>query len=523
MKSRHIIVPVLILIVLSTITIWVWKPFSKEPQYELLEVRRGAVAATVSVSGSVVSDEKVELAFLSPGIVKEVKVAIGDRIKAGDLLIILDTEILKHQAAQARASAAVTQAMFNQVQGGLRSVDRSVFDQTLNSSRVALDNATASLQDAYRARDVEIANARMTLKNTQIAYNNALNIYNASQGSISQSLEIAKVALSNSLTMLSSARSSYNIVLNLYNLGQVTWFELQQAQSVLSGANVAYLSTRANYDAALRQVVIEKAASKSNLDMVRSQLDNAHAVCDSILVSTDIKIGSAQNGLAVAQAAYDLAYAQYNQANAPASRADTNAAAAQVAASYAMVRSIEAQITKARLIAPINGVVTAVNVEPGELTSIAQPVVILETNDDFCIETYISEVDIDKIQIGQDVKIEFDALDKIVTKGTVINIDPAATVLMGVINYRITVALQQTIMELRPSMTADLDILVESREDVIFLPRRTLTRDGDSYTVRVLTSAGDEERKIEIGLMGDTEVEIILGLTEGEQIILREL
>lgn len=499
------------------------KSLNRQPQYELYEARKGAVAKTVSVSGSVVSREKLELSFLSPGIVKTVNVKVGDQVKAGDLLIALDDSLLKAQAAQSSAGLKAAQAMLSKAQNSLRSVDQTLLDQSLANANLTLQMAKHNLQDAYSSRDIEINNARVTLQNVESAYRDALNIYNATQGSINQALESAKVALSNALSALSWAQSNYNRILSLYNSGQATLLELQQAQMSLNSANSGYLTARANYDAAIRQVEAQRASALAGLHNAEAQLNSARSAYDAALTGSEIKLHSAENGVQSAQAAYNLALAQYNQASAPAHPADLDSAQAQVAANSAMLRSAQVQIERMRLKAPINGTVTLINAKTSELVGMSGPAIILETTDDFLIEANISETDVNQVQVGQPVKINFDALSQTTATGIVAKIDPAATVILGVINYKVTIALDSWVDNLRSSMTTDLEILTDSREDVLFLPRQALIRTNSGYNVKVLTADGPIEKSVEVGLIGDSEIEIISGLSLGDQVILKEV
>src|SRR4030042_1072886 len=129
MRARYIVIPVVILVPLAATSFWVYRTTHRQPEYELFEVHRGSVTRSVAISGSVVSRERLELGFLSPGIVKSVAVGVGDQVKAGDLLVVLDTVVLQNQAAQARANAAAAQPMLRKAQDGLRSVDRGVLDR----------------------------------------------------------------------------------------------------------------------------------------------------------------------------------------------------------------------------------------------------------------------------------------------------------------------------------------------------------------------------------------------------------
>lgn len=523
MKTRYIVIPVVILSVAAIATWILVHNFNQKPKYDLWEVRRGAVARTVSVSGSVISGQKFELGFLSPGIVQEVKVSVGDRVQAGDLLVAQDTSVLREQVNQARAGVAAASAMLNKTRNHLRPADLDVLNRSLDNARVALDTARKNLQDAYRSRDTEINNTNNAVAVADRAYQNALNTYNAQLAIIDQSTVAAQIALNNATNALSSAQNNYSQILNLYNQGRATFAELQQAQSILSTANNAYLSARVTYDTAAQQANLQKASAAGSLDIARSQLDSARLAYNSTTTGLDIKINIAQNSLAAAEATYNLMYAQYQQSLAPALGADIASASASVAASAASVRVIEAQIAKAFLKAPIDGLITVVNAKPHELSPMTGPAVTIETVGNFQVESFISEVDVDKIVAGQAVKLTFDALPNINLQGIVISIDPAANIILGVVNYKIKLAVPETEAGLKPEMTADAEILVDQRDNVLFLPRKALTKADGGYQVKVLGNRGPEERLIQIGLLGDSEAEIVAGLAEGEKIILREL
>ncbi|MFA5270339.1 MAG: efflux RND transporter periplasmic adaptor subunit [Patescibacteria group bacterium] len=522
MKARFWIIGLVVLVVIPTIVFGVWKPFAKQPVYELYSVKRGEVSSTVSVSGSVISGQSLELGFLSPGIIKTVAVKVGSVVKKGDLLVALNTDILNRQAAQAGASVTAARAMLARAQSPLRSADISVLDRGLDTARVALENARSQLQDAYRARDLEISNARVALENAQRAYQNALNSYSAGQGVISQSAEVARVSLSNAQTAFSNAQNYYNQVLSAYNLGHATLAELQQASSNLYSASSAYNIAQAQYQSALRGSDAERAGAKAQLDNARSALNSAQAAYNSAGSGADMKINSAQLAVNAAEASYSLASAQRSQSLAPALSADIQSAAAQVSASSAALQAIQVQIAQATLKAPIDGRVVTLNAKPAELSSMGQPVVVLETASEFKVEANISETELSKVRVGQEVKIKFDALPNVTADGTVATIDPAATIIMGVVNYKATILFNQSVADLFSSLTADLEIITDSRPDVLVVPRRSLIKEGDSYRVKVLQDNKAIEKNVEIGLLGDVDAEVIGGLTENEQVILKE-
>lgn len=472
MKARFWIIGLVVLVVIPTLVFGVWKPFAKQPTYELYSVARGEVTSTVSVAGSVVNGQSLSLSFLSPGIIKTVAVKVGSVVKKGDLLVALNTDVLNRQAAQARASIQAAQAMVAKAQNQLRSVDVNVLNLGLDNARVALEN-------------------------TRRSYQNALNAYNSGQGLISQSAEVARVSLNNAQMAFANAQSNYNRVLSAYNGGRATLAEVQQASAALTSASAAYDMAQAQYQTAIRQSDSERVNS-------RAQLDNARAALNS------------------AEAAYALASAQRSQSLAPASSADIQSASAQVAAASASLQIVQAQIAQSILRAPINGKVVAVNAKPAELSGMGQPVVVLETAGEFKVEANISETELSKVKVGQATQITFDALPNVTAEGTVAAIDPAATIVLGVVNYKATILFNQPIADLLSSLTADLEIVTDRRPDVLVVPRRALIKVDSGYHIKVLQDNKVVEKSVEVGLIGDADVEIVSGLAENEQVILKQ-
>ena len=71
-------------------------------------------------------------------------------------------------------------------------------------------------------------------------------------------------------------------------------------------------------------------------------------------------------------------------------------------------------------------------------------------------------------------------------------------------------------------MTSDTAITIAKREGVLCLPRAVVRASGsDTTVVKVWDGVQETERKITVGLRGDTYVEIVDGLKEGEEVVTR--
>jgi hypothetical protein len=88
--------------------------------------------------------------------------------------------------------------------------------------------------------------------------------------------------------------------------------------------------------------------------------------------------------------------------------------------------------------------------------------------------------------------------------------------------YNIYITLNEIPDGLADGMTADTAITIASREGVLCLPRAVVrASSGDTTVVNVWDGMQELDKEIEIGLRGDTYVEIVSGLTEGEQVVTR--
>jgi multidrug efflux pump subunit AcrA (membrane-fusion protein) len=88
--------------------------------------------------------------------------------------------------------------------------------------------------------------------------------------------------------------------------------------------------------------------------------------------------------------------------------------------------------------------------------------------------------------------------------------------------YNIYITLNEIPDGLADGMTADTAITIASRKNVLCLPRAVVRASGgDTTTVKVWDGTQEVSKQIKIGLRGDTNIEIVSGLSEGEQVVTR--
>jgi multidrug efflux pump subunit AcrA (membrane-fusion protein) len=179
-------------------------------------------------------------------------------------------------------------------------------------------------------------------------------------------------------------------------------------------------------------------------------------------------------------------------------------------------------LAKYSLYSPISAVVASLDLKRGEVITANVPVIRLISRSQFEIVADIYEEDIVKVEIGAPVEITLPAFPKETFRGRVIFIDAAEKIVDRVVYYEIRISFDEDLPKgIKSTMTADIIIQSERRENVLVVPEEAVRKTDEKITVEVFQDGKIEEREIEIGLEGSNDmVEVISGLNEGEKVIL---
>jgi len=222
---------------------------------------------------------------------------------------------------------------------------------------------------------------------------------------------------------------------------------------------------------------------------------------------------------------------QLSQANDQLSAATTTAATRQAKTSVYNAETAEANAHQAyadlvakralaSLVAPSDGIVTAVSITSGSDAASGDAIQIAATPLE--VTTSVVEKDVASISVGQPADVTISALSGSTLQGTVISIAPTASSggSSGVVSYDVEIALTDTPAGLRPGMTADVTITTASATGVLSIPARALLGTTGAYRVRVLAADGTvTPTDVTVGLITDSLVEIKSGLQAGDRVI----
>ncbi len=170
---------------------------------------------------------------------------------------------------------------------------------------------------------------------------------------------------------------------------------------------------------------------------------------------------------------------------------------------------------------PVAGRVLKVNSLRGQMATVGTPLMIIADTDPFYVVANVDEVDISKAKIGQSVRITLDAYPDVTLEGKVtsINFSASDTPVGGTV-FPVKVEIISTDdLDLLLGMTADIEIVFATYEDVIVVPTEAVVRRDGKRAVFVVENSIAKRQEVELGVCTDDFCEIKSGLQQGQEIV----
>ena len=519
-------------------------------------VRRGTVTSTVSSTGTVAPLTQAKLTFSGTGRVAEVDVKPGDAVTKGQVLAKLDTTDLALQVSQAKAQLSTAEAKLASIKAGSRPEDVKAAQAQLDAAKArlnamlaggrpedvaaakaSLDSATAKLhQLTAPPLDSDVKAAEQGVASAQAALQKAqTDLANLKAGPTPQDLKAAQLAVEQAKDNLWSQQTSRD---GICGNGRNPKYQCDAANASVAAAETA-LNTAQNNLVKLQQppkpedvAAAEKAVASAQAQLVAAQSKLAQLKAgpnpDDVAAAKAAVTEAQQNLIlkqkpytdadiqaqrqAVAQAEADLA-----QKQKPYTDADLQQAQAGVDQAKAQLDLAQYNLDNAALLAPFDGVVSTVNVNPGEVSSGSSSIVLVNPKE-VRLDLSVDETDIAHVALGQKSSVTFDAIPGKTFSGKVIAIAPNATIQSGVATYVVSVSLDDP-GPVKPGMTGNATIVYGEKTNVLVVPNRAIHTQGRNRTVDVLVNGQKETRQVQVGVSNEQLSEITAGLAEGDQVI----
>lgn len=351
----------------------------------------------LTASGTVEAVE-VQVGPEISGRVREVLVQKGDRVTAGTVLFRLDDSLLQAQRRQAEAAVQAAQAQVDLAQANLE-LARLQYEQALQQARLA--EATTRTQDWVQRPPNDFAHP--------LWYFTREEQLRALQAEVNAARQAWDEAQQNLTTVLQNASSA----------------DLRAAEERLARARAAFLVAQAVLDAARRgnDADLEREA-QSRYDAALNELNAAQTAYDDLLSTQAAQdVLEARARVAIARERYfaalerlyalqvgdhalsvRLAEAQVRQAEQALAQAQAALAQAQAA-----LDALDEQLARTEVVAPTDGVVLTLNIEPGEVIQPGVTALTLGRLDQLTITVYLPEDQYGTLRLGDTATVTVDA------------------------------------------------------------------------------------------------------------------
>lgn len=312
---------------------------------------------------------------------------------------------------------------------------------------------------------------------------------------------LARLDTQNLENQVKQAEANYNSALDKYQklLVGPSNVERQAKQVVVNSAEKSLKVQQAAYDYKVtllndgKTTEADILAEELKLESAKAQLENANAQF-ALLTPTD---------------PFDLASA--------------NETVKQMEANLAIAKN---NLNEATLLAPVDGVIYAINGNVGELLSTSGTgFIALAQGNRLTVNANLIEDDIGKIQVGQLVEVNFTSMQDKTYEGKVVSISPDPIIdQSGIVTYEVAVSLNQPDDAIKNGMTATVSFIAQQAKGVVTIPVEAVVRINGAPTVEVENAEGSYQYvQVKTGLTDGRIVEIKEGLKNGDKVVIRKV
>jgi HlyD family secretion protein len=346
---------------------------------DLVSGEREAEEAAVLVASGSVEGESVAIVSEFGGQIVDIYADEGDRVVAGQVLVVLDDSVLRAQLAQSEAVVQAAEANLATVQAGPHPAEILAARAQLNQAKAQRDAARTAWEgllimvDSPQAIETRLVQAR-------------------------SAVELAEVQIKHAEAEVASAtveRDQYRArgTLEEKRLYSIHDFRVEAAQSALDAA-------KADRTGARQMVAALEALRDKPLALVA-------------------QVHSAEAEFLIASARVDVAATKLEELEAGAMPEEVAVAEAKIASAEAAVAALQAQIDKMTLRSPVDGVVTSRSAHPGEAAVAGVSLLTVAQLDEVTLTIYIPEDELDRVYLDQEVEVRVDSYPETVFVGTI--------------------------------------------------------------------------------------------------------
>ncbi len=538
---------------------------SDATRYATATVEKGALIVSLSGSGQVSASDQVDIKPKVSGDVVYVGAEKGQGVKAGALLVQIDSRDAQKAARDAETALETAQLELEKLLQPTDELDLLKAENNLVQAKESKQKTEDDIIKGYEDAFSKIADVFLDLPTVIIGLEDVLYSEEISESeSFYQDFDNLSV-LKNSINdldkrnelekFIKDAENDYGIAREKYDSN----FEDYKNIKRYSGQELI----EALLDKTIETVraISETVKSENNLldywDDCRSQMDlsiyNQVAQYQSDLNSYTSTINNCLSGLLTIQRSLkDNQEAVVNAERSikelemsledlkkTADALDIRAKKIAIQQKQDALLTAQQNLADYYIRAPFDGIVASIDVKRGESVS-SNAVATLITKQKIA-EIALNEIDIAQIKTGQKANITFDAVDGLNITGEVVEIDTLGTVTQGVVTYGVKIAFDTQDERVKPGMTLSTAIITKAKQDALLVPSSAIKQQGDISYVELVNGPGAESyataanvsnaitasdlktQSIQTGLSNDTMTEVIDGLKQGDLVVIQTI
>jgi len=506
LKKTPLYLRVIILLVLFILVYFIFFNSDSNDVADTIVITPTNFTQKLSVSGTVEASQSADLGFAQSGRIANVRVAVGDTVKKGDVLVSIENGDL--QAALLQRQAVLNREISNLStrQIGTRPEELAISEQKYKD---AVSAYITSLNSAY----LKIEEAFVTY--ADVAFLNGGGVSPSLQTGLQlltesdiqrQTIEKKRLQITDSISewkrqIAILGQNSGNInTAGLINVGKIAESTINLAKSLIN--DLSGLTAKMNASQGYSQTVVSSYRTGLNTggDLVTA--------ASSEFNSNKTAMNSAENSLILQKSG--------STAN------ELSAQQATVSAAEADVLSARAQLDKSIVRAPFDGIITKMESKVGEIASANTSNISMISTESFIIKSNVPEVYISNLSVGDKASTTLDAYGTSVSFPLVVTaIDPAQTVVNGISNYKTTLQFLTKDKRIRPGMTASIEITTKDIPNTFVVPLGAIINKKRSQYVQVRQNGEIIEKEVQVGAISTVGfAQVLSGLVEKDQVIL---
>jgi HlyD family secretion protein len=286
--------------------------------------------------------------------------------------------------------------------------------------------------------------------------------------------------------------------------------EKKRVEATLKAAKARDGDTKAKSER-LKTLLSKKLTSQENYDSAMAAAIQSEADLEKARISLE--------ELAIEEMALEL------------KRRDVDLASSQVQLNEISLEQAQQRLDDTKVVSPIDGVVVQRAVQIGQIISSGisnvgggTTVMTLSDLSRLYVVAFVDESDIGRIKTGQKALITVDAFPDKRFRGEIVRVAMKGVTVSNVVTFEVKIEVQgKNKSLLKPEMTANCEIVIAEEIDTLVIPAEAVNRRRKERFVTIQKSDGTkEERSVTAGSSDGVNTQIIEGLQEGEQIILRK-